>query len=138
MKRLPHTSYLLPTRARLFPHRIRAMYLDGVINQVLGFPDQQLRMFTKSTTWCAATPACALRGQDAAAVWRKLTQDADRNPIPVTSSQFGKGKLTGWHLRAFGFMGDPGPGNSGWPASAEAVAKASRPLPSRGLPCPAE
>ncbi|MER6951179.1 alpha/beta hydrolase [Nonomuraea sp. NPDC000554] len=119
--------------ARLFPHRIRAMYLDGVINQVLGWPDQQLRTyparergFTTFTTWCAATPACALHGQDAAAEWRKLTQDADRHPIPVTSSQFGKGKLTGWHLRAIGFMNDPGPDNSGWLAFAEAVAKARR------------
>ncbi|MDX3100302.1 hypothetical protein ACIBO5_59345 [Nonomuraea angiospora] len=86
------------------------------------------RVFTKSTTWCAATPACALHGQDAAAVWRKLTQDAGRNPIPVTSSQFGKGKLTGWHLRAFGFMGDPGPG----------AYLTDLTLPKPGTTCPAE
>ncbi|RVX41182.1 TAP-like protein [Nonomuraea polychroma] len=117
--------------ARLFPQRIRAMYLDGTINQVDGWRDQTLRtlpvlerVFTRFTTWCADTPACALHGQDAGAVWRKLIRDADRRPIPVTSSEFGKGELTGWHLRSFGFIGDPGPNNSRWLAFAEAVNKA--------------
>ncbi|YCK38186.1 alpha/beta fold hydrolase [Actinomadura sp. ATCC 39365] len=117
--------------ARLFPQRIRAMYLDGTINQVDGWPDQALRalpvreqLFTRFSTWCADTPACALHGQDAGAVWRKLVRDADRRPIPVTSSQFGKGELSGWHLRSFGFMSDPGPDNSRWLAFAEAVDKA--------------
>ncbi|MFC4012264.1 alpha/beta fold hydrolase [Nonomuraea purpurea] len=119
--------------ARLFPQRIRAMYVDGVVNQVLGWPDQALRtlpgrerVFSKFTTWCAATPACALHGQDAAAVWRKLTRDADRKPIPVTSSELGKGELTGWQLRNLGFMNDPGPDNSLWLAFAESVNKARR------------
>ncbi|WP_169806613.1 alpha/beta fold hydrolase [Microtetraspora malaysiensis] len=114
--------------ARLFPQRIRAMYLDGVINQVDGWPNQGLRIlrvaervFTRFTAWCAATPACALHGQDAGAVWRKLIRDADRKPIPVTTSEFGKGTLTGWHLRSFGFPTDPGPGNANWLAFAAAV-----------------
>ncbi|WP_433348813.1 alpha/beta fold hydrolase [Microtetraspora malaysiensis] len=116
--------------ARLFPQRIRAMYLDGVINQVDGWPNQGLRIlpvaeraFTRFTAWCAATPACALHGEDAQGVWRTLTRDADRRPIPVTSSEFGKA-LTGWHLRSFGFPADPGPGNANWLAFSEAVDKA--------------
>ncbi|NRQ33720.1 alpha/beta fold hydrolase [Nonomuraea sp. NN258] len=119
--------------ARLFPQRIRAMYLDGTINQVDGWPEQTLRalpvlerVFTRFTTWCADTPACALHGQDAGAVWRKLIRDADRRPIPVTSSEFGKGELTGWHLRSFGFISDPGPDDSRWLAFAAAVDKARR------------
>ncbi|MEV4223262.1 alpha/beta fold hydrolase [Nonomuraea sp. NPDC049725] len=117
--------------ARLFPRRIRAMYLDGTINQVDGWRDQTLRtlpvmerVFTRFAAWCADTPACALHGQDAGAVWRKLVRDADRRPIPVTSSEFGKGELTGWHLKSFGFFGDPGPGHARWLAFAEAVDKA--------------
>ncbi|WP_433510248.1 alpha/beta fold hydrolase [Nonomuraea sp. CA-143628] len=116
---------------RLFPQRIRAMYLDGTINHADGWLNQALRafslqerLFTKFATWCADTPACALHGEDAGAVWRKLTRDADRKPIPVTSSEFGKGKLAGIHLRSFGFTNDPGPDNSRWLAFAEAVDKA--------------
>ncbi|GII60891.1 alpha/beta hydrolase [Sphaerisporangium krabiense] len=117
--------------ARLFPRRIRAMYLDGAVNQVDGWPGQHLRalpvrerIFTRFTAWCAATPACALHGEDAGAVWRGLTRAADREPIPVTSPEFGRGELTGWHLRSFAFPGDPGPGDSHWLAFAEAVGKA--------------
>ncbi|MGW5489675.1 alpha/beta fold hydrolase [Streptosporangium sandarakinum] len=119
--------------ARLFPRRIRAMYLDGTINQVNGWPDQALRalpviekVFAGFTRWCATTSTCALHGQDAGKVWRRLVRDADRRPIPVTSAQFGKGELTGWHLRSFGFATDPGPGNSRWLAFAEAVDRARR------------
>ncbi|MGV9598506.1 alpha/beta fold hydrolase [Streptosporangium sandarakinum] len=119
--------------ARLFPRRIRAMYLDGTINQVNGWTDQALRalpvrekVFAGFTRWCADTSACALHGRDAGAVWRRLVRDADRRPIPVTSARFGKGELTGWHLRSFGFIADPGPENSRWLAFAEAVDRARR------------
>ncbi|NJP94637.1 alpha/beta hydrolase [Nonomuraea sp. FMUSA5-5] len=116
---------------RLFPQRIRAMYLDGVVNQTEGWPmvnlvtragsEQALERFGR---WCAATPACALHGEDAADVWRRLTRAADRKPIPVTSQQFGEGELTGWHLRNFGFVPDPGPDHARWLALAEWTDKA--------------
>ncbi|UBU09484.1 alpha/beta fold hydrolase [Nonomuraea gerenzanensis] len=118
---------------RLFPQRIRAMYLDGVINQTEGWPtvhlvtaagvEQALGRFGR---WCAATPACALHGEDAARAWRELVRGADREPIPVTSQQHGEGELTGWHLRNFGFVPDPGPGHSRWVTLAENVVKARR------------
>ncbi|MEV0829363.1 alpha/beta fold hydrolase [Nonomuraea rubra] len=117
--------------ARLFPQRIRAMYLDGTANQVNGWPDQALRslpvrerVFTRFASWCAGTPACALHGENAGAIWRKLTRDADRRPIRVTSSEFGKGELTGWHLRTFAFSTDPGPEHARWLSFADAVDKA--------------
>ncbi|MGW2158493.1 alpha/beta fold hydrolase [Nonomuraea sp. NPDC001699] len=116
--------------ARLFPQRIRAMYLDGVNNQTEGWPAQRLlslpvmqRMFTRFADWCAETPACALHGQDAEAVWRRLLRDADRHPISVTSSQYGKGKLTGWLLTSTLPL-DPGPENASWLTFAAAVDKA--------------
>ncbi|TMR11233.1 alpha/beta hydrolase [Nonomuraea turkmeniaca] len=125
---VPATAYM-----RLFPHRIRAMYLDGVINQPDGWSDQWLlaypeteRALTRFTTWCQATAACALHGEDAGKIWRALTERADRAPIPVTSKPFGKGRLTGSYLRWFGFSGDPGPGHARWLAFAEAVDKARR------------
>ncbi|MEU7000163.1 alpha/beta fold hydrolase [Nonomuraea sp. NPDC046570] len=118
--------------ARLFPQRIRAMYLDGVNNQTKGWPAQELlalpvlrRMATRFAEWCADTPACALHGEDAGAVWRKLLRDADRRPIPVTSSQYGDGKLTGWLLGSTLPL-DPGPKNANWMTFADSVDKARR------------
>ncbi|TYB70089.1 alpha/beta hydrolase [Nonomuraea sp. PA05] len=119
--------------SRLFPQRIRAMYLDGVINQTKGWPAVHLvsaagveAALERFGRWCAATPACALHGEDAAEAWRRLTRDADREPIPVTSEEFGEGKLTGWHLRSFGFIPDPGPDHSRWLTLAENVDRARR------------
>ncbi|MEU0564802.1 alpha/beta fold hydrolase [Nonomuraea sp. NPDC005983] len=116
--------------ARLFPQRIRAMYLDGVNNQTEGWPAQRLlalpvmqQMFTRFADWCTKTAACALHGQDAEAVWRRLLRDADRHPIPVTSSQYGDGKLTGWLLTSTLPL-DPGRQNANWLTFADAVDKA--------------
>lgn len=117
--------------SRLYPQRIRAVYLDGVANQVEGWPRVTLQglatieaVFTRFTNWCAATPACALHGDDVEAVWQKLTRDADRSPIPVESPATGPGELTGWHLRSLGFVPDPGPGDTRWLAFADAVDRA--------------
>ncbi|WP_061293074.1 alpha/beta fold hydrolase [Herbidospora cretacea] len=108
---------------RLFPRRVRAMYLDGAINQVDGWRDQTLRTlplteqaFTRFAAWCGETTACALHGEDAGEVWRGLVRDADRAPVG--------GELTGWHLRTFAFLGDPGPGEAHWRAWADAVDRA--------------
>ncbi|NUW43617.1 alpha/beta fold hydrolase [Nonomuraea rhodomycinica] len=119
--------------ARLFPHRVRAMYVDGVNNQTEGWPAQRLRylpvlqkMVTRFAGWCADTPACALHGEDAEAVWRRLVRDADRHPIPVTSSRYGEGELTGWLLTSTTIPPDPGPRNAAWLAFADAVDRARR------------
>ncbi|GAA2985350.1 alpha/beta hydrolase [Streptosporangium longisporum] len=102
-----------------------------MINQTRGFFDQMTmwlypaeRVFARFTRWCAATPARALHGQDAGALWRELTSDADREPIAVTTAEFGKAELTGWHLRSLGFPPDPGPGHSAWLTFADAVKRA--------------
>ncbi|MFD9941595.1 alpha/beta fold hydrolase [Nonomuraea sp. NPDC059023] len=122
--------------ARLFPQRIRALYADGVINQAAGFNDQMLRIstafeetFGKFVTWCADTPACALHGEDAGAVWRALVRAADRKPIPGTSAEFGKGEMTGWMLRQFAFglaAVDPGKDHANWLPFAKSVDLARR------------
>ncbi|MFI6503235.1 alpha/beta fold hydrolase [Nonomuraea typhae] len=119
--------------ARLFPQRIRALYVDGVINQAAGFNDQTLRVsavfeekFEEFVTWCANTPACALHGEDAGAVWRALVRTADRKPIPAFSPEFGKGEMTGWMLRQLAFPALPGQNHAAWLAFAESVDKARR------------
>ncbi|GAA0930328.1 alpha/beta fold hydrolase [Nonomuraea longicatena] len=119
--------------ARLFPERIRAMYVDGVVNHAADWNEQALRhhdlnerQFRKFVTWCAATSACALHGEDAGAVWRALLRSADRRPLPVTSPEFGKGEMSGWHLRQLAFVSDPGPRDANWLAFARLVDRARR------------
>ncbi|MFI6530902.1 alpha/beta hydrolase [Nonomuraea sp. NPDC050547] len=119
--------------ARLFPQRIRALYVDGVINQAAGYDDQTLRIsavwekkFEEFVTWCADTPACALHGEDAGAVWRALVRAADRKPIPASSPHFGDGEMTGWMLRQLAFPAAPDDDHAAWLTFAESVDKARR------------
>ncbi|MEU4409720.1 alpha/beta fold hydrolase [Streptosporangium sp. NPDC023963] len=114
--------------ARLFPGRIRAMYLDGAADQVNGWARFHLdhaavgeRMFGRFLAWCAADGACALHGEDVSAVWRALVEKLDRSPIPISSPELGEGKLTGWHLRLMSFQANPGPDNAWWKAFATSV-----------------
>ncbi|MER6170816.1 alpha/beta hydrolase [Streptosporangium sp. NPDC001681] len=114
--------------ARLFPERIRAMYLDGVADQTIGWANLHLinaasseRGFARFTAWCAADSACALHGQDAGAIWRGLTERLDRSPAPISSPEFGEGRLTGWYLKMLGFPGNPGPDNAAWVTFSKAV-----------------
>ncbi|GII90415.1 alpha/beta fold hydrolase [Sinosporangium siamense] len=125
---VPAAAYM-----RLFPQRIRAMYLDGVIDQVSGWHSQTLlgfqameESFARFADWCGTTTACALHGEDVGKVWRALIRRADRDPLPVESPEFGKGKLTGSLLRWFSYSVDPGPGSERWRAFAAAVDKARR------------
>ncbi|MDF5756759.1 alpha/beta fold hydrolase [Spongiactinospora sp. TRM90649] len=76
--------------ARLFPTRVRAMYLDGAVNHLVDrATDQRMRQetlerqFARFAAWCDATEECALHGRDVPALWRELIADADRRPLPV-------------------------------------------------------
>ncbi|MFG1710322.1 alpha/beta fold hydrolase [Nonomuraea sp. M3C6] len=75
--------------ARLFPGRVRAMYLDGAVNQLRdAATDARVRyrtyeaQFGRFVEWCQSANVC---GTDLARRWRKLVADADRTPIPVKS-----------------------------------------------------
>jgi pimeloyl-ACP methyl ester carboxylesterase len=115
------------TYARLFPHRVRAMYFDGTVNQIDDFftvsrvtVQVYEQMFGRFAAWCAETATCALHGENVLAVWQKLLAAVDRHPIPI-SSEFGAGKLAGFHLKTMGSLYMV---RSFWPAFAEAVVKA--------------
>ncbi|SDQ59870.1 alpha/beta fold hydrolase [Thermostaphylospora chromogena] len=81
----PATTY-----ARMFPERVRAMYIDGGA-RFSGDQVERARQryevleeqFARLAAWCQATPTCALHGRDVGAVWRGLTAAADRSPVPV-------------------------------------------------------
>ncbi|MEV4177759.1 alpha/beta fold hydrolase [Nonomuraea sp. NPDC049709] len=74
--------------ARLFPERIRAMYLDGAVNQLRdAMTDARVRyrtyeaQFGRFLDWCRSGGDACGAGMEAR--WRKLVAAADRAPIPV-------------------------------------------------------
>ncbi|MFF5212587.1 alpha/beta hydrolase [Streptosporangium sp. NPDC000396] len=120
--------------ARLFPARVRAMVMDGIVNLL---PDRAEsdrmtysgieKQFERFTTWCGSTTSCELNGEDVGAVWRGLVAGADRSPIPV------KGKprqaaYTGFDLKvaAAPHLTSPGPEPEfpRWRQLAEAIGRA--------------
>ncbi|GLY67573.1 alpha/beta fold hydrolase [Amycolatopsis taiwanensis] len=82
------TTYL-----RLFPDRVRAIYLDSVVNHVTDInADDAMHnleletLFSQFAGWCAGDAGCALHNEDVHAVWRTLVANANRDPVPVPGS----------------------------------------------------
>lgn len=74
--------------AELFPHRVRAMVLESVVDHSLGtrsFLDTQAvaaqDSFDEFVAWCAAATRCALHGQDVREVWAGLRARAERGDL---------------------------------------------------------
>lgn len=87
---ISYGTQLATNYAALFPHRTRAMVLDGALEhsgsevsmlatEILTAEDS----FDRFVGWCATADTCALKGQDVGAVYDALVARADRNPIPV-------------------------------------------------------
>ncbi|MEE6258439.1 alpha/beta hydrolase [Plantactinospora sonchi] len=75
--------------AELFPHRVRAMALESVMDHSLGtreFLHTQTAAaqdsFDAFVAWCDRTEDCALYGQDIQAVWADLMDRAGRGELP--------------------------------------------------------
>lgn len=116
--------------ARLFPARIRALYLDGVGNHLLGKEtEERMRyatldaQFARFAAWCEADSACALHGRDVGAAWRALVAAADRVPVPVKGEQ---AAYSGFDLKiaALPHLVSPGAENLRWKELAKAVERA--------------
>lgn len=79
--------------ARLFPDRVRTMYLDSIVDHVSGV-EQTIRndygsmeaLFDRFARWCGTAPDCRQRGGDVGRIWQDLVAAADRTPIPVRGS----------------------------------------------------
>jgi pimeloyl-ACP methyl ester carboxylesterase len=120
--------------AELYPQRTRAMVLDAALEhslpEVVQVADEIMSSeasFNRFATWCTTAPACALRGQDVAAVFDRLVRNADRHPIPVQGAMR---PVTGEDIRmgAVGLLRfkEPvrfAPGLS-WPDLSQALARA--------------
>jgi pimeloyl-ACP methyl ester carboxylesterase len=75
--------------AELFPHRVRAIVLDGVVDHSLDtrgwWRAQATGMqvaFDEFAEWSDRTPASALHGRDVHAVWRDLLARTDAGQVP--------------------------------------------------------
>ncbi|MGK5738026.1 alpha/beta hydrolase [Micromonospora sp. URMC 103] len=75
--------------AELFPHRVRAMVLESVVDhsrETRSFLDTQAvtaqDSFDEFVTWCASAPQCALHGRDVRAAWAGLRARAERGELP--------------------------------------------------------
>jgi pimeloyl-ACP methyl ester carboxylesterase len=87
---ITYSTLLGRTYAKLYPGRLRAMVLDTALNDNLP-PVERLAdeitaaedSYNRFTEWCAEATACALHGQDVAAVVGNLVQRANQNPVPV-------------------------------------------------------
>jgi pimeloyl-ACP methyl ester carboxylesterase len=87
---LSYGSQLGQTYAALFPQNIRVMALDGALNHALD-PVAMLvdessayeRAFGRFARWCAATPTCALYGEDVEARFDDLVRRAEAQPLPA-------------------------------------------------------
>lgn len=87
---ISYGTQLAANYAELFPRQTRAMVLDAALEhsqpEVQQVADEMMAAedsFNRFARWCDTAPACALRGQDVAAVYDRLVADADQHPIPV-------------------------------------------------------
>jgi pimeloyl-ACP methyl ester carboxylesterase len=76
--------------AQLYPTRTRAMVLDAAlehslpeVHQVAGEIIAAEDSFNRFADWCPTQETCALRGQDVRAVFDRVVEQADQNPIPA-------------------------------------------------------
>lgn len=87
---LSYGTMLAQSYAELYPHRLRALVLDGVVDRSLGWQ----RMVRDNTlaaqdgvdrfdTWCAHEPECALHEAGAAETIARLQHDADAGRLTM-------------------------------------------------------
>jgi pimeloyl-ACP methyl ester carboxylesterase len=125
--------------AELYPRRIRAMALDGILDHSIHtqtvFADDTAAYedtFNRFAAWCEATPACALHGVDVATFFDNLVARANAQPIPVPAcaTEPCRSPVTGDDIRLGLYdlllfkQPIPAIGRPGWPGAAQALAAA--------------
>jgi pimeloyl-ACP methyl ester carboxylesterase len=87
---ISYGTQLAANYAQLYPTHTRAMVLDAplehsqaevhqVADEIIAAEDS----FNRFADWCPTQETCALRGQDVRAVFDRLVQQAEQNPIRV-------------------------------------------------------
>jgi pimeloyl-ACP methyl ester carboxylesterase len=125
--------------AELYPRRIRAMALDGILDHSIHtqtlFADDTAAYedtFNRFVAWCQATPECTLRGRDVAAFFDDLVARANAQPIPVPAcaTEPCRSPVTGNDIRLglYNMLLFKAPiaafGEPGWAGAAQALAAA--------------
>jgi pimeloyl-ACP methyl ester carboxylesterase len=133
-------GFIAQSYARLYPHRVRTMVLDGTWNHSARDWDRELdalalaneRSIRRFFNWCADTPACVLHGTGLPERWRRLVARADRLPIPAPTVD---ARYDGRDLQSLGLALARG-GAEAWPKLAQAIADAERGDASGFAPAP--
>ncbi len=127
--------------AELYPKRIRAMALDGILDHSVSTNrtfDTLARAYEDSfdrfAAWCRHAAACALHGRDVGAMFDDLVARADREPIPASrcSSEPCRPAVTGGDIRRNAFIAfttkrpEPILGLPGWVGLGAALAQAEQ------------
>lgn len=139
---LSYGTYLGAQYAALYPDRVRAMALDGALDHdlsetsmLLGEATTYETEFNRFVAWCATESACALHGQDVAALWDRLAAEAETTPLAAKACADGtaprpcRPTVTGDDMRLNAqpmlFFKEPIPalGEPGWSDFAQALAE---------------
>jgi pimeloyl-ACP methyl ester carboxylesterase len=122
---------VVATYARHFPERVRAAFVDGSpshpdapYSRDSGLVESVFRSFVE---WCESSEECVLSDENVSEVWRDLTDQANREPVPAVSEHYGEVKLSGLHLHFLtpGWQ-DPGEDYENWRQLAEDIERAWR------------
>ncbi|MFE6691755.1 alpha/beta hydrolase [Streptomyces sp. NPDC057743] len=117
--------------AERYPHRVRAMVLDGAVDH--GRPARRAaldearateRAFARFAAWCGAAPACALHGRDVPAVYDRLLANAERGRVRAAAPGAGPARAASADELAGGAYGYLTQRDR-WPELARALAAAA-------------
>ncbi|MCP2260520.1 alpha/beta hydrolase fold [Streptoalloteichus tenebrarius] len=108
---ISYGTMLAQSYAELFPRRVRALVLDGVVDRSLGWRQMTEdgaaateEGFAQFVAWCERTETCAVRGRDPRALMRAVLDRADRAPIPADGRTANAEEIAS---AVSGWLGDP-------------------------------
>lgn len=121
-------TFLGAIYAERYPHRVRALVLDGAVDPSLSLDQRVLaqaagfeRALSDFFAWCAATPSCPWRpGPDPRGAFLALMDRVRQQPLPAPGDQ-----VVGVDKLVNGTMGRL-TSRSRWPSLGEALAAADR------------
>ncbi|MBB5432636.1 alpha/beta fold hydrolase [Nocardiopsis composta] len=124
------TSYGGPAGAayaRLYPDRVRTMFLDSAVSHVIGYEEEAAsdlasleNDFAGFAERCAEDSECVWNGEDVPEAWRAFVARANEDPIPA--KEYGDEPYSGYDLTIAGsvLLGY----KEDWPVLSDAVGQA--------------
>ncbi|SDN47542.1 alpha/beta fold hydrolase [Allokutzneria albata] len=88
-----YAGVIAASYARLFPQRVRTMFLDSTSDHIADRTTQDEeaikgseKAFGHFAEWCAKTSSCKQHGQNVSKIWTDLIAEAEKAPIPAKGS----------------------------------------------------